>query len=49
MNLMLLQHRGRLAGGMAQLVYVVQRIITMRLAVEGRLPRPSGSLGGAPH
>lgn len=32
----------------AQLVYVVQRIITMRLEVEGRLPSPSGSLGGAP-
>ncbi|MCP9892146.1 two pore domain potassium channel family protein [Cyanobium sp. Aljojuca 7D2] len=32
----------------AQLVYVVQRIITMRLEVEGRLPNPSGSLGGAP-
>jgi hypothetical protein len=32
----------------AQLVYVVQRIITMRLEVEGRLPSPSGSRGGAP-
>ena len=32
----------------AQLVYVVQRIITMRLEVEGRLPSPPGSLGGAP-
>ena len=32
----------------AQLVYVVQRIITMRLEVEGRLPSPSGCLGGAP-
>lgn len=32
----------------AQLVYVVQRIITLRLEVEGRLPSPSGSLGGAP-
>ena len=32
----------------AQLVYVVQRIITMRLEVEGRLSSPSGSLGGAP-
>jgi voltage-gated potassium channel Kch len=30
----------------AQLVYVVQRIITMRLEVEGRLPSPSGSVGG---
>ena len=32
----------------AQLVYVVQRIITLRLEVEGRLPRPSRSQGGAP-
>ena len=32
----------------AQLVYVVQRIITMRLEVEGRLPSHSGSLGDAP-
>ena len=30
----------------AQLVYVVQRIITMRLEVEGRLPSPSGSVRG---
>jgi hypothetical protein len=32
----------------AQLVYVVQRIITMRLEVEGRLPSHYGSVGGAP-
>lgn len=32
----------------AQLVYVVQRIITLRLEVEGRLASPSGCLGGAP-
>lgn len=32
----------------AQLVYVVQRIITMRLEVEGRLPSSSGSVGGVP-
>ena len=30
----------------AQLVYVVQRIITMRLEVEGRLPSRSGSVRG---
>jgi len=32
----------------AQLVYVVQRIITLRLEVEGRLPSPAGSPGGGP-